>query len=285
MAHYKLLALDIDGTLVGPDQAVAEETVDALAAAERAGLRVCLATGRSYAESIGIWRQLRLLAPPQPMILVGGALVSEPDTARTLCQRPIPFQTACEFADALGQLGHAAMVLVDAWRHGVDYLVTAGGDQHAASRDWFSKMGVRVRRVDRLADASDAPEPLRISAVAEPQAARAVAGDLMQRFDGRLNVHAILAPNYGVTVVEAHAAGADKLSAIKYVAQGLRIGTGRIAAVGDDVNDLPMVQGVGLGAAMPHAPPELLAAARHVARGGLAAFVRELLAGRLDPKD
>ena len=42
--RYKLLAIDVDGTLVGPDQVVPPETVDALATAEEAGLRACLAT-------------------------------------------------------------------------------------------------------------------------------------------------------------------------------------------------------------------------------------------------
>jgi hydroxymethylpyrimidine pyrophosphatase-like HAD family hydrolase len=244
---------------------------------------VCLATGRSHAESAGIWRQLRLEPPFEPIILVGGAIVGEPDTGRTLYQRTMPWPVACEFADALGELGHVAMVLLDAWRWGVDYLVTRAGDHDAAGRDWFSKMDVRVRRVGRLADAADRPEVLRISAVAQASRARSVAEQLQARFDGRLNVHAILAPNYRVTIVEAHAADANKMTALKYIAGGLRIASRRIAAVGDDINDLPMIRGAGLGVAMPHAPQSLLDAADRVARDGLAAFVRRLAAGRFDP--
>jgi Cof subfamily protein (haloacid dehalogenase superfamily) len=282
MTQYGLLAVDIDGTLVGPDQAVAGDVVEALAAARAEGLRVCLATGRSHAESVGIWRQLRLQPPFEPIILVGGAVVAEPDTGRTLYQRTIPWPVACELADALGERGHVAMVLLDAWRWGVDYLVTEAGDHDAAGRDWFSKMDVRVRRVGRLADVADPPEVLRISAVPQPARARPLAEQLQGQFDGRLNVQAILAPNYHVTIVEAHAAGATKMTALRYIAQGLRMPARRLAAVGDDINDLPMIRGAGLGAAMPHAPQGLLDAADHVARGGLAPFVRELLAGRFD---
>ncbi len=283
MTQYGLLALDIDGTLVGPDQIVAGDVVEALVAARAGGLRVCLATGRSHAESVGIWRQLRLEPPFEPIILVGGAIVGEPDTGRTLYQRTMPWPVACELADALGELGHVAMVLLDGWRWGVDYLVTQAGDHDAAGRDWFSKMDVRVRRVGRLADAADRPEVLRISAVMQAARARSLAEQLQARFDGRLNVHAILAPNYHVTIVEAHAADANKMTALKYVAQGLRIASRRIAAVGDDINDLPMIRGAGLGVAMLHAPQSLLDAADRVARDGLAAFVRRLAAGRFDP--
>jgi len=70
MAYFRLLALDIDGTLVGPDQVVAPDVVAALAPAAEGGLRICLATGRSYAESVGIWRQLHLPGPGEAMILV-----------------------------------------------------------------------------------------------------------------------------------------------------------------------------------------------------------------------
>ena len=71
--EYELLAVDVDGTLVGPDSVVPADVVDALAAAEQAGLRVCLATGRSYVETHPIWRQLRLRGPFEPLVVVGGA--------------------------------------------------------------------------------------------------------------------------------------------------------------------------------------------------------------------
>lgn len=278
-----MLALDVDGTLVGPDQRVDDDVIAALAEAAREGLRVCIATGRSYVETVDIWRQLRLPPPADAMVLVGGALVSEPDTGRTLYQRAIPWAVATEFAEALGERNCVAMALADSWRHGVDYVVTANGDHQAATRDWFSKMSVRVETVRRLAEAEGRFEPLRISAVAEPDAAARIAGDLKARFDGRLNIHAILAPNYGVTIVEAHDTAADKLTALRYVGQALEIAPSRIAAAGDDINDVTMLRGAGVGAAMPGAPGALLAVADTVAESGLARFVRDVLAGRFDP--
>lgn len=276
---YRLLALDVDGTVVGLDNVVMDETIRALAAAQAAGLRVCLATGRSFIETLPIWRQLRLAPPFEPMVLVGGALVSEPDTGRTLTHQPMDRDAGCRFADALNEAGHAAMALVDAWRHGVDYYLTDAGDLHTASRDWFSKMDVKVRRVRRLADAADLPDLLRVSTVAEPAEARRLADRLRGQFDGQLNVHSILAPNYGVTIVEAHAAAATKLTGIRYVAQAHRVPMARVVAVGDDINDLPALRGAGLGVAMARAPDELKAAADVVADGSLARFIDRLLAG------
>jgi hypothetical protein len=282
MTRYKLLALDFDGTLIGRDGVVAGDVVEAIALAEAAGVRVCAATGRSYVESAGIWRQVRLLSPPHPMILVGGAMVTEAQTGRTLWQKAIPHEAACEMAEALGAKGYVAMVLVDAWRHGVDYIVTTQGDQTAAARDWFSKMKVTVRQVEHLSEVAAGPEALRISTVVPPAQAGAMAAELAATFAGRLTVRAIQAPNYGVTIVEAHAAGADKLAGLRYIAQGLRLPLAHTVAVGDDTNDLTMVRGAGLGAAMPHAPQILRDAADRVLDGGLADFIRRLAAGEID---
>jgi Cof subfamily protein (haloacid dehalogenase superfamily) len=289
MTRFKLLALDVDGTLVGPDGVVGPDIRAAVAAARAAGLAVCLATGRSYRESRGVWEQLRLEGPHEPMVTVGGAMVCQSDTGRTLYHRSMPRSVARRLGSAMNDRGYVAMALVDGWRNAVDYLVTQGGDHHAAGRDWFSKMAVRIKKVASLADAPADMAILRISTVVEDAEARRMAAELSRQFAGQLNVHAILAPNYGVTVVEAHAVGADKMTALRYVAQPMRVGAGLIAAVGDDVNDMPMVRGAGLGAAMGHAPDALKAAADVIVndgsgdgRPGLADFIRRLVAGEYD---
>ena len=272
----------MDGTLLDADHQVPPETIDAIGEARAAGLRICLATGRSYGETIDIWGELKLHPPFEPMVLIGGALVSEPDTGRTLYQRTIRRDLAEEFADALGEAGYAAMAIVDAWRYGWDYVLCETGDVHAAQRDWFEKMRVKVRRVGRLGEIPDLPNPLRISAVVGAQDAEQLVGALRRRFEHRLNVHAIVAPNYGVTVVEGFSVEAGKFNALKYVAQGYRIAPGAIAAIGDDVNDAAMIRGAGLGAAMPHASPALRRTADCVATDGLGKFIRRLAAGEFD---
>lgn len=280
--RFRLLALDVDGTLVGRDSVVHPDTIAAVARARAAGLAVCLATGRSYAETIPIWRQLRLDAPFEPLILIGGALVAEPDSGRTLYQRALPRDLACQLDSALAAAGHCALAITDPWRTGLDYFLTEGPDRPAVEQRWFAQMSVRVRRCRRLADIPDLPALLRISAVVTPPAGDELAAALAAQFASRLNVHCILAPNYGVTVVEAFAMGADKFSAVRYVAQGVPVPITRIAAVGDDVNDIPLLRGVGLGVAMPQSPPAVAAAAKLIASAGLAPFIDDLLAGRFD---
>jgi HAD superfamily hydrolase (TIGR01484 family) len=275
---YELLALDVDGVLVGPDNRVPPAVASAVAGAARS-LRVVLATGRSYSETMPVWRQLRLPEPHEPLVLIGGALVAEPDTGRTLREQSIPRDAACAFADALNASGYSAAVIVDAWRNGVEYYLAESDDAPQVLDRWFGQMDVELRRVSRLADAADLPRPLRINACVEPADAADLADRLAAAFDGRLSVHAILAPNYGVTIVEAFAAGVSKWAGLQYVAQRRRLGPRAVVAVGDDVNDVEMVRRAGLGVAMPDATEPLRAVADTVAEPDLPGFLRRLAAG------
>ena len=278
---YKLLALDIDGTLIGSREDVGPEVVSALAAADRAGLRICLATGRSYAEAAPIWRQLAFKEAPEHLVLMSGALVAEADSGRTLYQRTIPRELACEFADALAAAGHCAVAAVDPWRHGVDYFRASSGNHQALTQRWLSWRSVKVRVAPRMADHADMPDPLRVSTIL-PAPQPDLLAELQRRFEARLTMHTIYVPAYDLTVLEAFSAGTSKHAALTYVAQASRLGRGQIAAVGDDMNDLSMIQGAALGVAMPRSPKELQEAARHVANEGLAQFVIDLVAGKWD---
>jgi len=274
---YRMLALDCDGVIAGPDNIVPPDTAEAIRAAEKSGLRVCLATGRSFIETMPLWRQIGLEGPTfEPLVTLGGAMVSDVPGGRTLFHQPIPRHLAADLAGAMAEAGYCAMAIVDVWRHGVDYLVTDTGNIAEVDARWFAQMSVAVRRVPNFDDAA-LPQALRISAVVDPSGAAELERFLKDRFDGRLDLHAILAPNYGVTIVEAFAPGANKHTGVRYVAQSRRIAPAQIVAVGDDVNDIPLLEAAGLGVAMPHAPESVKTAADTVADRGLAAFVRSLI--------
>jgi hydroxymethylpyrimidine pyrophosphatase-like HAD family hydrolase len=216
------------------------------------------------------------------MVVIGGAMVCEPDAGRTLYEQPIAREVAMDFSDALQEEGYPAFAFVDGWRYGLDYCFAENGHAELGQRLWFSKMNVRVRRMARLRDDPQLPPPTRISTIAEHADAEPLATRLADRFAGRLIVHAIVAPNYHVTMVEAFSPQADKFQAVRYVAQSRRIPDSRIAVIGDDVNDLAMIRGAGLGVTVPGARPAVLAEADHVAKDGLGAFIRQLIEGRFD---
>ncbi|MFP4105255.1 MAG: HAD-IIB family hydrolase [Phycisphaerae bacterium] len=280
---YKMLALDVDGTIVGPDGEVAPETIQAVTDIARRGVRVVIATGRSHVETHPVWEKLQLVEPHEPMIVVGGALVAEPRLGRTLYQVTMPNDVAAEFGTALNEMGYTAAGVVDPWRWGVEYFVAESDDAEFVREAWLDKMDreVKVQFVQQLGK-DGCPPLLRITAIVDMADGRAVEQTLRKRFGDRLELHFIAAPNYGVRVIEAFASGVSKWTALNYIAQRYRIGAGQIVAVGDDVNDVPMLEKAGLGAAMPQALPHVKAAADVVVDTTLGSFLRRLMDGATD---
>ncbi len=74
---------------------------------------------------------------------------------------------------------------------------------------------------------------------------------------------------------------ASKWSAVLHLAENWGVDAEEICAVGDDMNDVPMIQGAGLGVAMGHAPPAVLEVADHVTddhdNDGVARLIDEVL--------
>lgn len=256
---YGLLGVDVDGTLVW-DGSLAAADVAALRAAARAGVAVCVCTGRAWNEVRSLWQALDLPAPHAPVVCVGGALVVEPATGRSLYSRSFDLACADELARAFGEWDLPVMALVDAWREGFDYYMLGDPDARPMYRRFFASRPSRIRRADRL-DAPDMRRPLRISVLTDGDRADQMVRTLRRRLAGRIEVQAIHLRSVDVHIVEAFAAGANKFTALRYVGQGLRIGPARMAAIGDDHNDLPMLQRVGFSAAPADAPADLRQAA------------------------
>ncbi len=286
MTRYKLLAVDLDGTLVGPDQCVSPSHAEAMRRARQAGLAVCLCTGRGPTEAVPAWRECNLPLPADPLIAIGGSIIVEADTGRTLHIEPIDPDAAVAVSAQCAEMGYAVVGLVDRWRWGFDYVLTEVGNHRQIWRDWFAKHDCEVRTVPALNRQADLPDLLRLTLLVEPADAPAVEARIRQRWQDRLEIISILAPNYGIHVIELHAAGATKWSGIQYVAGGLGVGARDVVAVGDDLNDLPMITRAGLGVAMGNAAPSVRVAARHTIgrhdEDGLADFVRHLVEGRYD---
>ena len=276
---YRLLALDIDGTCLGPDQQPWPDLADALTRAQRAGLKVCLATGRSLVESLPVWRVLPFAQPCLPMVLVGGALVSEPETGRTLAQWTIAPELLDAYAEVLLAEGRSVLATLDAWRSGYDYHVAVGDDYDDVCTRWFGQMAVQVRTCGRFGEVEAMPRAIRLNSLVSRDEGERLMARLQPLFGDRLNLHVIHAPNYDVTVLEAFSRKADKATGVGYIAQGLAIPMAQVVAVGDDVNDLAMIRRAGLGVAMANAKQFVKDAADCVAEQGLARFIHDLLDG------
>lgn len=102
-----------------------------------------------------------------------------------------------------------------------------------------------------------------------------------ERLAGRVRTFVQRSPRYLGTMCEIIRHDASKWAAVLHVAQLWGVAPDEICAVGDDMNDLPMIEGAGLGVAMGHAPPAVRGAADFVTgdhdRDGVAMLVDDVL--------
>src|SRR5438045_6225527 len=145
----------------------------------------------------------------------------------------------------------------------------------------MASTGTKVRRVPRLADYGHA-HTIRVGIVAAREDVRQTTLSLDEAFAGRIVHQSLYGPAYGVEVLEVFDPAVNKWQGILHVARHHGIAPEEIVAIGDDVNDIPMLRNAGLGVAMGNASPEIQAVAKRVigsnAQEGLAKFLEELVA-------
>lgn len=276
---YDLIAIDLDGTLLNAAHQVSPANRAALHRAHDAGVKVVLCTGRAWAETRDVVRQIGL--DLDAAVTAGGAATIEVATGRSLDTQPIDLAIAAECAAAIAGLGYAFLWLTDEGAVGHDGFAVDGPNRHAAFDRWLAGTPCRVIESARLP--SDPPAPLRLTVVDDADPLGAVALRLQRDFDGRLSHNILSAPAYNLRLVEIFAAHVNKWSAVERLCGRWGLDPRRTAAIGDDVNDLHLIRGAGLGVAMGNAVDVIRGAARRHTRDhnddGVAHALDAVLAG------
>src|SRR5918998_2652241 len=118
MPRYRMIAIDLDGTLLSPAGKVTPRAKEAVHKALGAGLLVCFATGRNWTESKTV---LDAVAHYGTAVFVGGAMVVDTEKRVTLHRTMMQPDLAREVCAFLEAEGHAACAVQDTWAAGVDY--------------------------------------------------------------------------------------------------------------------------------------------------------------------
>ncbi|MCB9845340.1 MAG: HAD hydrolase family protein [Phycisphaeraceae bacterium] len=289
---YDILALDLDGTLLNSRREVSEENRRAVARARRAGMRVCVCTGRGLVESRFA---LEAIDQTDPVVLAGGAIIACPTTNRSLHRFPIDVPLVERATELLLDRGHAALILKDALCVGYDYLVVQGAQRHPiepVTRWWFEQLRVAVRYAGSLGEDEHPEHTVRVGAcgrsssfgVVKRQVAEAFGDQLLvMHFGAVSNPEHDLGDGDTLDVFEVFDRRANKWNALSHLAAELGVPRERIAAIGDEVNDESMIEHAGLGVAMANAVPSVRDRARHTTRSnddhGVAYAVDRILSG------
>ncbi|MFI5380208.1 MAG: HAD family hydrolase [Tepidisphaerales bacterium] len=280
MGQYKLIAIDLDGTLLRPDGSVSERSRAAIQLAVGAGFQVVLATGRNFTESRRI---IDDVGHRDLCVFVSGAIIMDVRRGVVVHRMTMHSTLAREVSALIEALGHAALALQDHDSPVSDYIVTSDIELNDATRSWMKVTQATIEHVGRLADHPH-PCTLRVGLVASRDETARIEKLLLDRFGDRVIVHSLFVPAYDVEVLEAFDPAVSKWQAVLRIARSRGITPRQIVAVGDDVNDLSMITGAGLGAAMGNAKPRVAAAAKRVLKpnteDGLAEFLEELVCSR-----
>jgi Cof subfamily protein (haloacid dehalogenase superfamily) len=278
---YRLLAVDVDGTLMNSRNELPAANREALHRAHQAGLYICICTGRSLTETTEVLDQIGL--DLDAGVFVFGAVVSDLNTRRTLRRSPIARPLADRLVSFFRERDYPVLCLHDADQAGFDYLVVRGGRNIEACERWLSQTPTRIERHDHWTPGPN--DPLRLSVIEEPAAAQGLLADLAAAFpNGQIKCNPIYAPNYGLHVVECFSPEVNKWHGLGALLERWSISPANVVAVGDDVNDVEMVARAGLGIAMGNAVPAVRKAAKAHAptndQCGLAQAIDAVLTGR-----
>ncbi|HTU83397.1 MAG TPA: Cof-type HAD-IIB family hydrolase [Candidatus Acidoferrales bacterium] len=250
----RLVAFDLDGTLIGRDLVLSKRVCDAVARMQQAGVAGCIVTGRMYRASVPFARELRFDAP---LICYQGAAVIDPATDEVLAHT------------ALGPaVVHELIGFCEA--RGVHLQLYRNDEYYCEARNRFSDLYASLAKtepvvVPSLRETFAYSGATKAVAIADPPEAEARAGELASLLGDRAYVTRSL-PEF----VEVLDPKTDKGDALRFVAARMNVAMENVAAIGDSWNDRPLLQAAKLRIAMGSSPPELRELA-HAVVGDVAA--------------
>ncbi|MFF9013174.1 Cof-type HAD-IIB family hydrolase [Streptomyces sp. NPDC014870] len=270
----RLIATDLDGTLLRDDKSVSERTVAALAAAERAGIEVFFVTGRParWMDVVSDHVHGHGLA-----ICANGAAVVDLHSGGTFMDvRPLPRDVALDVVAALRAAAPGTSFAVE---------LTTGIHYEPLYPPFFLDPGATVASAEKLLfeeEPGAAAPVLKLLAQhpdLDPDAflatARAAAGHL-----------ASFTRSSPTALLEISGPGVSKASTLARCCAERGISAEEVVAFGDMPNDIEMLSWAGRSYAMGNAHPDVVAAAsgRTVDNNedGVAAVIERILAGTLD---
>lgn len=246
----RLLALDLDGTLMDDSMVIKSDRVRrAIAAAQAREVIVTLATGRMFDFLLPFAHDLGITAP---LICYQGGLIQASGAETPIYRATIRPTLVRE-------------VLAFKARRGWHLVLYAGDDVFLDERrhpDQFYRdmLGERLVWVDDLASVLEQHEPIKFLVFVEPHEAEGVLAELRQQFAGQMEL-----TRSHARIVEGNPLGVSKGDALRRLAEHLGVPQAEVMAIGDQDNDLPMITWAGLGVAMGNGSPAVKAAADWVA--------------------
>ncbi|MFC9918154.1 HAD-IIB family hydrolase [Agromyces binzhouensis] len=243
----RLVAIDVDHTLIRSDGSLATATVHAVGEARSAGIVVALASSRPPG---GLWQYLEPLGLIEPAAFVAfqGALVGTFDAAGSLivhATSPLDAGDAAAAAAAAKSIG-----LTTNWYTADGWFVDALTDSV------LREAGIVNMQPELARDVTSLPAPLKLLFIAERSGQIEALGPVLPA--------SVTAEMSNPAYLEVTAAGVDKSTGVRFAASRSGIELKEVVAIGDGRNDLGLFRRVGASIAPANADPTVLAEADYL---------------------
>lgn len=276
----RLIAIDMDGTLLNSEGRISARNRSALRLAESSGAEIVVSTGRRHSYAMHALRDLNLR--PASVLISSNGTVIRTIGSRLLHRTYLPLPTARWLCSHLANFRNTLVLTFD--------LVGADGDDtrgalvveqfdelHASIGRWMRSNEAYIAHVDRLEDVLQSKPgsvpPIQMmlcGTVARMASAEArlleyphvTAVGAVEAPDAEITLHRTIYPENDLSIVDILPAGCSKGTALTHIAHLRGLSTGDILAIGDNWNDVHMLRLAGRSALMANAPDDLKALAR-----------------------
>ena len=249
--QYKVLALDLDGTLTNSDKIITPRTKAALQAAAQKGVCIVLASGRPTVGIEPLAKELELEKYGGCILSYNGGKIIDCKTGQTLVQHAFPvdlIEPVCTFS----RYWNIVPLTYD--KNGI---VTENPDSPYVQEEARINK-IPARQVENLP--AEIQWPInKLLLVGDPVDMPHVEELMQQKFAGKLSIYRS-APFF----IETMPLGVEKSASLALLLKNMGLGPENLMACGDGWNDLPMIRYAGMGVAMGNAVPEVKQAAQYV---------------------
>ncbi len=250
----KLIAIDMDGTLLDPQHKITPAVKAAITRARDKGVYVVLATGRPYTGIERYLKELDLHQAGQYCISNNGALAHRADNGEVVAEKTLGFDDYLYFEQLARELG----VHFQAFDKAFLYTPNKDISEFTIHEASLTGIPVRYRAVDEMDPATRFPKIMMIDKPALLD--KAIAG-LPER--AREHYTILKSAPYFLEILNPEV---DKGYGVKMLAEKLGLQQSEVMAIGDQENDLAMIEYAGTGVAMGNAIDSVKSIAQFVTK-------------------
>lgn len=273
---YKILVLDLDGTLTNSKKEITKPTLEALLDIQKKGVKVVLASGRPTVGVLPLAKQLHMNEYGSYVLSFNGARITDCRSGTIISNRLLPkhvYRPAFELARKYAQYG-VDLITYDEAAVGTDRIISG------FKPNKYTQLEADINHIP-VVTVDDLPSYVtwdinKLLGTGEPEYIDRLRRDAIEYFGSDLGIYCS-----DPFFLELVSPGVDKASSMDILLEKLGLIREEMVCIGDGYNDISMIEAAGLGVAMANAQPAVLEAADYVTKSnnedGVAAVIDKFI--------